>query len=97
MSTLDNPASTASTAATAATAATESNRITLKKLIVIVAVMFTFGYALVPFYKTNGESKLGRRPSPVARQRCQLACPMSPRRHPPTRRCRVGRRIGGLP
>ena len=45
MSTLDNPASTASTAAT------ESNRITLKKLIVIVAVMFAFGYALVPFYK----------------------------------------------
>ena len=29
----------------------ESNRITLRKLIVIVAVMFAFGYALVPFYK----------------------------------------------
>jgi cytochrome c oxidase assembly protein subunit 11 len=29
----------------------ESNRITLRKLIVIVVVMFAFGYALVPFYK----------------------------------------------
>jgi len=28
-----------------------SNRITLRKLVVIVAVMFAFGYALVPFYK----------------------------------------------
>jgi cytochrome c oxidase assembly protein subunit 11 len=29
----------------------ESNRITLRKLIVIVVAMFAFGYALVPFYK----------------------------------------------
>ena len=28
-----------------------SNRVTLGKLIVIVALMFAFGYALVPFYK----------------------------------------------
>ena len=36
---------------TPATVEQVSNRIMLKKLIVIVAVMFAFGYALVPFYK----------------------------------------------
>jgi cytochrome c oxidase assembly protein subunit 11 len=28
-----------------------SNRVMLKKLVVIVAIMFAFGYAMVPFYK----------------------------------------------
>ncbi|MEO5765816.1 MAG: cytochrome c oxidase assembly protein, partial [Casimicrobiaceae bacterium] len=31
--------------------ATASNRLTLKKLVTVVVVMFAFGFALVPFYK----------------------------------------------
>ena len=32
-------------------ASAAANRVTLRKLIVVVAVMFAFGFALVPFYK----------------------------------------------
>ncbi|MEI8258512.1 MAG: cytochrome c oxidase assembly protein, partial [Deltaproteobacteria bacterium] len=37
---------------TAQSAQTAGNRETLKKLLVVVALMGGFGYALVPFYKT---------------------------------------------
>ena len=36
---------------TAETVVREGNRITLRKLLVIVVVMFGFGYAMVPFYE----------------------------------------------
>ena len=57
------------------TVSRESNRITLTKLIVIVAVMFAFGYALVPFYKkicqaTGLQNLLN--PSPVTAANTQV-------------------------
>jgi cytochrome c oxidase assembly protein subunit 11 len=38
-------------ATAAADVAAASNRLTLKKLVTVVVVMFAFGFALVPFYK----------------------------------------------